>query len=212
MRSNIVVATLLTSLVLPSIASAQQSPGPDLSGTWVINEIMSESMREKVRELMNEEITNPRTRARWDRVQARERTGMQSAPFARLEIAHEEPSVAIRYGGGRTRDLFTDGRELEPDPEYGVEALTVAWEGARLIVDSDTTRGRVTEFWELSDDGKRLFVTTTAEMGERLSGPVTFRRVYDLEPPWQEPAPEVPEDGSEDGSPEPAAEDPDSGG
>lgn len=207
MRSNFHVI-LLALFVLPFAAGAQEAPRPDLSGTWVINEALSESMREKVREMMTEEITNPRAQARWDRVQARERMGMQSAPFARLEIAHEEPLVAVQYSGGRSRELFTDGRELEPEAEYGQEAVTVAWEGARLIVDADTARGRVTEFWELSDDGKRLFVTTQAEMGERLSGPVSFRRVYDLAPPEQEQAPEASENGSE----EPALEDPDSDG
>jgi hypothetical protein len=176
LKTTIALAGLLT---FPLTLPAQEADRPDLSGNWTLNEPMSETMREKMTELMEEELANPRARARWDRTRTRERARLSSAPFAGLSIEHEEPRVAIEYSGGRVRELFTDGRELEPDPQFGVEGLTVSWEGARLIVDAETARGRMTEFWEISEDGQRLFVTTSVEMPQRFEDPVSFRRTYD---------------------------------
>ena len=177
-----ILLLLLSMLVVPLVAHAQEAERPSLSGTWLINQEESETMREKIGEMLQQQDLNPRARSRWERVQTRGRMSLQNQPFGRLKIDHAEPRVAIEYRSGRLRELYTDGRELEPDEAVGETAVTVTWQGPRLIVDAETVRGRVTEFWDLSDDGERLFVTTQAEMGERFEGPVTFRRVYDREP------------------------------
>ena len=52
------------------------------------------------------------------------------------------------------------------------------WQGSQLIATRDMFGGTITRTFELSPDGKQLFMTTKME-NQRFSQPVTYRLVYD---------------------------------
>jgi hypothetical protein len=121
--------------------------------------------------------------------------------LAHLTIVHVDPQLTIRYGDGRERVLWTDGRDPgPPDPsvELPVAAPLLArasWDRQKLTVHGESPRGgKVTEVYELVADGKRLFVDVTTAGNGRMPK-MTIRRVYDVdtdaEPP-SEPAPAAP--------------------
>ena len=56
------------------------------------------------------------------------------------------------------------------------------WQGAQLVaVTPGRRQGSTTRTYELSPDGKQLYVTTKID-NPRFKNPVTFRLVYDLAP------------------------------
>ncbi len=195
MRSTCALLLALPLLFLPGDSFAQEVP--DLSGTWVLDEANSETPREKARERALERSDNPRARQRWERAETRERESMESAPFARLTLTQDEEVVNVQYRDGRSRSIHTDGRELEPDQTRGIVGGRARWEGPRLVVENDTPRGQRIEQWELSDDGKRLFVISEIQAGEPF-GNISYRRIYDREPSRHPAVDTSGQDGPED--------------
>jgi hypothetical protein len=67
----------------------------------------------------------------------------------------------------------------DPKADNAEERSPVAqWQQDQLVVTMQTRRGSTTRSYELSPDGKQLYVTTSIE-NQRLSQPVVIRFVYD---------------------------------
>ena len=66
----------------------------------------------------------------------------------------------------------SDNSTPEPD------SAAAQWQQDQLVVTTQTRRGSTTRSYELSPDGKQLYVTTRIE-NQRLSQPVVIRFVYD---------------------------------
>ena len=193
MRTNRLFA--LQTLTLIAAAPTAAIEAPDLSGSWQLNAELSETLREKAREKMSSSGTDPRAQLRRERMAARERGTLASAPFSRLDVSSSPELVEIRYRDGSLRSVHTDGRELGDDPARGVQGASAAWLEGSLVIESRTARGLRVERWRLSDDGARLFVSMELDAGERL-GQIEFTRVYDRQP--EEPAAEPSESSADD--------------
>ena len=97
-------------------------------------------------------------------------------------IVHEDPSLRFEYGDGAENVFFTDGRMTE-DLEAGLLEATASWKkGQRIEIERLSPQGgTITEKYELSEDGSRLFVKTKRQ-GDGRMPKLTFQRVYDRVP------------------------------
>ncbi len=202
MRSMTVLLASLT--LLAPVALAETAEAPGLSGTWLLNEPQSETLREVMREAMVAQSDNPRMRERMERAAMRERASLRVGAFSKLVVEASEEVVSVRYNNGQTRELYTDGRELPAFEGYGIRASTAGWVNGLLVVENESMRGNRVETWTPSDNGQRLFVVTEVDGGERY-GEISFRRIYDREPeaptgPTVEESPDG-DDSAGDGAP-----------
>ncbi len=186
--------TLGVLLASASLAAEQ----PDFSGTWKLNQELSENPRDKMGEGMSKGRggrgggmggggTGGGMRGGGgDRGEGRE--GMQERfreheqRIRQFTIVHEDPSLRFEYGDGAENVFFTDGRMTE-DLEAGLLEATASWKkGQRIEIERLSPQGgTITEKYELSEDGSRLFVKTKRQ-GDGRMPKLTFQRVYDRVP------------------------------
>ena len=117
------------------------------------------------------------------------------AHYRTLQITYDEPALQVEYGDERGETFYTDDRKVKRDTgERGLVEVRAKWKDNRVVVERETGRGKATETFELSPDGRRLVVTS------KLNGPmgsVTIKRVYD--PDTGEAAPAEPPPPPSDG-------------
>ena len=147
---------------------------PDFSGSWQLNEELSENPRDKMMEKMRgsgggggEEEMQTRLQSMAERVQE-------------LEILHQEPERVIEFADGSSRTIFTDGQVVTDDFAGGVFEGKGKWKGdSQVVFKSESAAGsKVTEIYELNETGDMLFLTTKME-GDGRRPSISFRRVYD---------------------------------
>ena len=168
---------------------------PDFSGSWQLNEELSENPRDKMMEKMRgsgggsrggggkgggrrggggrggggggEEEMQTRLQSMAERVQE-------------LEILHQEPELVIEFADGSSRTIFTDGQVVTDDFAGGVFEGKGKWKGdSQVVFKSESAAGsKVTEIYELNETGDMLFLTTKME-GDGRRPSISFRRVYD---------------------------------
>jgi hypothetical protein len=167
---------------------------PNLTGTWILNQDQSDNPREKMQQAMGAP-TEGNGGGGEGRYQNNGRTGRGPgrrgimAEFSKLTI--EEPGGNVKITGASGRELATTQPQTNKaesneknENQGGMGALRSApaaaqWQGNQLVAKSEGYgRGTTTRTYELSPDGKQLYVTTKVE-NERLSQPVTYRLVYD---------------------------------
>ncbi len=97
-----------------------------------------------------------------------------------LRIEQNEQQVSIAADAGRTKTLYPDGKKhKEQGSGEKTTAIKTHWDGERLVAESKMGHsGKLTETYELSPDGKQLYVTSRLD-GPHLAAPLTIRRVYD---------------------------------
>lgn len=107
--------------------------------------------------------------------------------FAKLTI--EQTNGNVKITGASGQELATTQPETSKaesnegnENQAGMGATRFApavaqWQGNQLVAKSEG-RGTTTRTYELSPDGKQLYVTTKVE-SQRFSQPVTYRLVYD---------------------------------
>jgi hypothetical protein len=101
---------------------------------------------------------------------------------ALVTIAWSAPEMTLTYAGEqgeRKRVLYTDGRKVKEERPDGRKIQTRArWtDSGSLEVVTRTDRGTRTEIYELTNDGKRLYLLIGIE--GRGPAPLKIRRVYD---------------------------------
>lgn len=206
---------LLVSFTFPAQAGkSSQRERPCFSGTWQLNEEMSENPRDKMKESMQYRRGGMGGGMRGGRGggmgggkgggrlggrdggmgDMRERMQALEEEIRRLEIHHEDPVLAIRYDSGTEQSLFTDGRSFALEDRMGeVVDATAKWKkDGRLIVRINTEEGgKIIETYELVPvaQQERLFVTVELP-GNGLMPSIEFRRVYDRFAPEEEPTTE----------------------
>src|SRR6185369_7784884 len=97
-----------------------------------------------------------------------------------MTITWAAPQITVEYPNNRKRVYFTDGRKIKEDLPGGRTVKTRAsWtDGGSLEVVTKLDNGMTrTEIFEISNDGRRLFVIIGLE--GRGPEPVKFHRVYD---------------------------------
>ena len=163
---------------------------PDFSGTWQLNEELSENPRDQMskntggrgggRGGMRGEGNRGSGGQGRDPGGMQERLQSMKERIETLEIQHQDPELAIGFGDGTRRILFTDGREMEDNLEAGVFEAKAKWKQASSVVlkAENAVGQKITEIYELDASGQRLEVTTRIEGGDRRPD-LSFKRVYD---------------------------------
>jgi hypothetical protein len=187
----------------------QDKAPPDLSGIWKINEDLSQTPQQGMRENRPEGRQGGGHGGRGGGMGRRGGGGFPGggtggsreagrpggpdgeAGFEATEEAAEQakgamtitwaaPQLTVNYPGDHTRVFFTDGRKVKEDLPQGRTGKTRArWtDGGSLEVVTKMDNGLTrTEIFEISNDGKRLFVIIGLE--GRGPEPIKFHRVYD---------------------------------
>lgn len=97
-----------------------------------------------------------------------------------LRIEQKEEQISITDDSGNTKTLFPDGKKHKAQGSGDkTTAIKTHWEGERLVAESKMGHsGKLTETYELSPDGKQLYVISRLD-NSQLATPLTIRRVYD---------------------------------
>jgi hypothetical protein len=96
-----------------------------------------------------------------------------------MTIAWAAPQLTVTSPGDRKRVFWTDGRKVREERPGGRTIKTRAhWsDNGALYVITRTGSGKRTEIFEISNDGRRLFVIIGVD--GRGPRPMQLRRVYD---------------------------------
>src|SRR5262245_15572341 len=96
--------------------------------------------------------------------------------------APDSGRVRARTRGGKTRRLFTDGREVSATTPKGESVETTArWQGSQLVVVTQRANGgKLIQTYTL-DHGAGHLIVSTQITGQRLDRPIELRFVYDAE-------------------------------
>jgi hypothetical protein len=99
--------------------------------------------------------------------------------YSQLTIEQTDSTTKVIGASGRILAISpaeNSGSTNEPDVQTPPEGK---WQGNQFVVVTQGMRGgTTTRTYELSSEGKQLYVTTKME-NERFSQPVTFRLVFD---------------------------------
>lgn len=149
-------------------ANAAPEKTPNLAGTWKLNQDQSDNPREKMQEAGGFGGQG----GGMGRRRGGRGGGMMSG-LSQLKIEQTGASIKVTNADGREIAQYS-GASGSQDTAPAAE-----WHGAQLV---STTQGRrggsVTRTFELSPDGKQLYVTTKMD-NPRLQQPVSIRFVYD---------------------------------
>ena len=97
-----------------------------------------------------------------------------------LTISQRDDQIVIS-DSEHTRTLYPDGKKHEEKDENGKKISTkTEWQGDELIAETKMHSGKLTETYQVSSDGKQLIVVSRYD-NSSLSGPLSIRRVYDME-------------------------------
>jgi hypothetical protein len=153
-------------------SSASQSSAPNLGGTWKLNKDQSDNPQEKIQEAGG-------FGGRGGGMGRGRRGGGNGGMMSGLS------QLKIEQSGSSIKIANADGREIAQYPSSGSSSGSsgatpaAEWHGAQLVSTTEGRRGgSVTRTFELSPDGKQLYVTTKIE-NPRLQQPVSIRFVYD---------------------------------
>lgn len=97
-----------------------------------------------------------------------------------LWVEQDAKQITITNDAGQIRNLYPDKKKhKETDANGEPTTIKTHWDGGRLIAESKLGHsGKLAETYELSQDGKQLYVITQLD-NSRLSTPLVIRRVYD---------------------------------
>jgi len=210
----------VTLLAAAPVSSGTSTATPDLSGAWTLNEEQSQALRPATPEGAGRGRQGGGGGHRGGRRsgggsgggeggepgQAGARPGGEAgsgdehrgaADFGlpkELRITVSGPQLTLASAEGtESRVLYTDGRKAsEEKTGVGTVKTQAEWKDGALTVVTESPKGRKkTEIFEMTHDRKRLYVLVTLEGYGKLSG-VTFKRVYEPEPPPMPPMPPTP--------------------
>jgi hypothetical protein len=190
-------------------SAAAGDPHPDLSGVWVISKRSSAPYTDDAGQPLKTLPLTP-----WGASQ-RAKAAPALDPSTRclnmfprimswpypIQVVETEKSTVILFEADTTfRQIYTDGRVLNPDDDPAWMGRSVGrWDGDTLIVDTRGVKSdawldadgtplsedlHVTERVRLFDNGKSLEDQMTIEDPKVFTTPVHRRLVYNLKPDW----------------------------
>ncbi len=119
---------------------------------------------------------------------AADRAGVSSEEWDRLSqdpkylrIDQHSNQIVVTDDNDNSQTLYPDGKKHDDKDSSGKKVSTKTdWEGDVLTTEAKLSHAeRLTQTFQVSDDGKRLFVTTRFE-APTLAGPLSIRRVFDF--------------------------------
>ncbi len=187
-------------------AAEAAAPKTDFSGSWTLDEGLSEDPFEKMRDASGREGSGSGGEG------GSEGGGMRGGGFGRggfgghggfggrgggrgggsagttpselledsrhLVIAQKDPELKITMASGKERLYYLDGRKVEEERNEGTVKVKTKRKGETVVVDTEYPSGReVVQTLEILKDVNRLAVTTKISGGRGRS--FSFRRVYD---------------------------------
>lgn len=177
--------------------AASSDAHPNLAGTWQLNKKQSDDPREKMQEARNEQ-GNGGGGGFGGRGMGRGRQGQGQGgdmmkEFSQLTITQTSSMAKVTGESGRVLALYSSADQSQTpsaagnsnksdNSTPGQESAAAQWQENQLVVTSQIRRSSTTRSYELSPDGKQLYVTTRIE-NQRLSQPVIYRFVYDSTKP-----------------------------
>jgi hypothetical protein len=174
--------------------AASSDAHPNLGGTWQLNKKQSDDPREKMQEARNEQGSGGGGGGFGGRGMGRGRQrqgqgGDMMKEFSQLTITQTSSMAKVTGESGRVLALYSSADQSQSPSAAGdsnksdnstpqQDSTAAQWQQDQLVVTSQTRRGSTTRSYELSPEGKQLYVTTRIE-NQRLSQPVVYRFVYD---------------------------------
>lgn len=201
MRNAAANAATKSAHVAPQDASSQAAK-PSLAGTWKLNKDQSDDPRQKMQQAMGNAGEGQSQAGNPNRGEGRPGRGGggMMAEWNQLTVTQLDANVKVTGSSGRTlaNTAPPDNSAKPNDDSSGGNAnggnsndnagggqrrmgppVQAQWQGSQLVVNGrGFGGGTTTRTYELSPDGKQLYVTTKMT-GERFSQPVTYRLVYD---------------------------------
>jgi hypothetical protein len=116
--------------------------------------------------------------------------GRTMGESSELRIEQTSSTVKVTSESGRVLALYSATGHLDTGPDSSSDSSSgsskgspgtppsAQWQGGRLVALTQTNGGTITRTYELSPDGRQLYVTTKVE-NKRLKQPVTYHLVYD---------------------------------
>lgn len=176
-------------------SAAQSSAKPNLAGTWKLNKDQSDDPRQKMQEAMGAASGQGEAGGGGGGARRQPGTGRPGrgagpgggmmAEWSQLTIAQTDVGVKVTGGSGRVlatsqAESKQDNDDNDGNGERRFQPAVAKWQGSQLVAKSQGFGGgTTTRTFELSPDGKQLYVTTKME-SERLNEPVTYKLVYDV--------------------------------
>jgi hypothetical protein len=183
--------TLVIALLLVPAFVAAGDEHPDFSGTWLLNEELSDDAREKIREAI---VARRRGgmgepgRGRpggpgggeggWSRMgEMRDRMRKMEEGIQRLTIAQSASELTIRNAIDREYAIVADGRKRSREGAFGSVESQATWKKRSLvIVDRPEQGAMVTRTYFYRRNDPHLYVMVKVEG----RGPIfEYQRVYD---------------------------------
>ena len=180
-RSRIAAVTLASSLIFSVATLTHAAPAkshPDLSGEWRFDPSRSDRpdwgrgrpVGEK-REGMSRRPDGPPSGGKTEQA----RRGPRLPSYLRIEQASDVVRL-IDSTGTTLTEISTAGTKGTSSSAQDRAWAAGKWKGDRLEVERDTPRGKATQTFSLTDDGRTLEVTMQRSGGSM--GPAKFKRVY----------------------------------
>jgi hypothetical protein len=189
-----------------SSSPAQVGGKPNLSGTWALNKDESDDPRDAMRQAGNSSGNGSGGGQRGGMGGGGGRRGQGGAGnspnnLSQLTIEQTASSAKVTGETGEVLALYTgadSSKSISSSPSSGSQTNSqpssasdgssgdstgtppaAQWQGTQLVaVTPGRRQGSTTRTYELSPDGKQLYVTTKID-NPRFKSPVTFRLVYD---------------------------------
>lgn len=176
-------------LATPSSMALPSDQSPNLGGTWKLNRDKSDNPRQKMQEAMGTSGGMQGGTMRGGGGGWAQRGGRQGrggvSDFSQLTIVQSGSDIKVTGESGRTLAALpadtsaSANSDANSDGQYTPPTPTVHWQNAQLVAETvGRGGGKTTRTYELSPDGKELYVTTAINT-PRFSQPVTYRLVYD---------------------------------
>jgi hypothetical protein len=161
---------------------------PKLAGHWQLNKDQSDDVRQKMQAARGDSGGGQGEGSGGGRGQG----GREGAGRAqRAGMMDDLDTLAIEQTGSNVKITGKSGRVLAQYPANdssaeknsapegeGQRTTTSQWQNGQLVAVAQSPRGKSTRTYNLSPDGKQLYVTTKME-NERFKEPLTYRLVYD---------------------------------
>ncbi|HXA77215.1 MAG TPA: hypothetical protein VNV41_08775 [Candidatus Acidoferrales bacterium] len=188
-----------------STSPAQIGGKPNLSGTWTLNKDESDDPREAIQQAGNSGgrvgMGGGGMGGGGGRRGGQNGSGNAMNNLSQLTIEQTDLSAKVTGDSGEVLALYSaeDSSKANSSPagssaspsagstssgsnDPSDAAPAARWQGAQLVaVTPGRRQGSTTRTYELSPDGKQLYVTAKID-SSRFKNPVTFRLVYDRAP------------------------------
>jgi hypothetical protein len=180
---------------------------PNLAGRWALNKDQSDDPRQKMHQAMGgggygghggwggggngggggygggrhgrgqgEGMLNELSQLTIEQTNTSAKVTGSSGHVLALYSANSAAAPTSAQEGSSTASSSSGSSSSGGDDDYAPPAAQ--WRGSQLVAVAERRRGTNTQTYELSPDGKQLFVTTKME-SQRFTEPVVFRLVYD---------------------------------